>query len=141
MEQHIDKLLEQLIKHEGMELKPYKCTSDKLTIGVGRNLQDVGITKEEALVLLENDVRNVEQQLKHYMTWSETLDPVRRAALINFVFNVGIGTALKFENAMAALKQSDYDTAAAELLNSRWSTQVGSRAQELAAQMRTGSSP
>jgi lysozyme len=139
MEQHIDKLLEQLIRHEGMELKPYKCTSDKLTIGVGRNLQDVGITKEEALVLLENDVKNVEQQLKHYMPWSETLDPVRRAALINFVFNVGIGTALKFENAMAALKQSDYDIAAAELLNSRWSTQVGSRAQELAAQMRTGS--
>ena len=139
MEQHIDKLLEQLIRHEGMELKPYKCTSDKLTIGVGRNLQDVGITKEEALVLLENDVKNVEQQLKHYMPWSETLDPVRHAALINFVFNVGIGTALKFENAMAALKQSDYDTAAAELLNSRWSTQVGSRAQELAAQMRTGS--
>jgi lysozyme len=58
--------------------------------------------------------------------------------LINFVFNVGIGTALKFENAMEALKQSDYDTAAAELLDSRWSTQVGSRAQELATQIRTG---
>jgi len=39
---------------------------------------------------------------------------------------------------MEALKQSDYDTAAAELLDSRWSTQVGSRAQELATQIRTG---
>jgi lysozyme len=135
----MEQLLEQLIRHEGLELKPYKCTSDKLTIGVGRNLQDVGITKEEALLLLKNDVENVEQQLKHYMSWSESLDPVRRAALINFVFNVGIGTALKFENAMEALKQSDYDTAAAELLDSRWSTQVGSRAQELATQIRTGS--
>lgn len=134
----MEQLLEQLIRHEGLELKPYKCTSDKLTIGVGRNLQDVGITKEEALLLLKNDVENVEQQLKHYMSWSENLDPVRRAALINFVFNVGIGTALKFENAMEALKQSDYDTAAAELLDSRWSTQVGSRAQELATQIRTG---
>jgi lysozyme len=135
----MEQLLEQLIRHEGLELKPYKCTSDKLTIGVGRNLQDVGITKEEALLLLKNDVENVEQQLKHYMSWSENLDPVRRAALTNFVFNVGIGTALKFENAMEALKQSDYDTAAAELLDSRWSTQVGSRAQELATQIRTGS--
>lgn len=134
----MEQLLEQLIRHEGLELKPYKCTSDKLTIGVGRNLQDVGITKEEALLLLKNDVENVEQQLKHYMPWSESLDPVRRAALINFVFNVGIGTAMKFENAMEALKQSDYDTAAAELLDSRWSTQVGSRAQELATQIRTG---
>ena len=138
MEQHIDKLLEQLIRHEGMELKPYKCTSDKLTIGVGRNLQDVGITKEEALVLLENDVRNVEQQLKHYMPWSETLDPVRRAALINFVFNVGIGTALKFENAMAALKASDFDIAAEQLLDSRWANQVGQRRMEISEQIRTG---
>jgi lysozyme len=39
---------------------------------------------------------------------------------------------------MAALKESDFDTAAAELLDSRWSTQVGSRAQELATQIKTG---
>jgi lysozyme len=57
---------------------------------------------------------------------------------LNFVFNVGIGTALKFENAMAALKASDFDTAAAELLDSRWSTQVGKRAEELALQIKTG---
>ena len=132
-------LLEQIERHEGLELKPYRCTSEKLTIGIGRNLEDVGISKEEAYMLLENDVKTVQQQIETYMPWASSLNTARHAALTNFVFNVGIGTALKFENAMAALKQSDYDTAAAELLNSRWSTQVGSRAQELAAQMRTGS--
>ena len=47
-------LIEQLKRHEGLKLKPYKCTADKLTIGVGRNLEDVGISEEEAEMLLQN---------------------------------------------------------------------------------------
>ena len=39
----------QLIEHEGLEQKVYRCTAGKLTIGVGRNLEDKGITEEEAL--------------------------------------------------------------------------------------------
>ena len=62
----------------------------------------------------------------------------RQAALINFVFNVGIGTAEKFKNAMEALKQSDYDTAAREFLDSRWAKQVGKRAEQVTEQIRTG---
>ncbi len=133
-----NKLIDQIIRHEGLELKPYKCTSNKLTIGIGRNLQDVGITEDEAKYLLMNDLARVDAQMEKLMPWSQSLNPARYDALMNFVFNVGIGTALKFENAMAALKESDFDTAAAELLDSRWSTQVGSRAQELATQIKTG---
>ena len=133
-----NKLIDQIIRHEGLELKPYKCTSNKLTIGIGRNLQDVGITEDEAKYLLMNDLARVDAQMEKLMPWSQNLNPARYDALMNFVFNVGIGTALKFENAMAALKESDFDTAAAELLDSRWSTQVGSRAKELATQIKTG---
>ena len=133
-----NKLIDQIIRHEGLELKPYKCTSDKLTIGIGRNLQDVGISEDEAKYLLMNDLARIDAQMEKLMPWSQNLNPARYDALVNFVFNVGIGTALKFENAMAALKESDFDTAAAELLDSRWSTQVGSRAQELATQIKTG---
>tara|TARA_B100000963_G_scaffold347579_1_gene354069 strand:- start:1051 stop:1485 length:435 start_codon:yes stop_codon:yes gene_type:complete len=131
-------LVNQIIRHEGLELKPYKCTSNKLTIGVGRNLEDVGITEAEAKYLLMNDLARVDSQVEQLMPWSALLNPARYDALLNFVFNVGIGTAMKFENAMAALKESDFDTAAAELLDSRWSTQVGKRAEELAEQIRTG---
>jgi lysozyme len=134
----MQQILEQLEKHEGLELKPYRCTSEKLTIGIGRNLEDVGISKKEAYLLLENDVKNVDQQIKTYMPWATSLNPARYAALINFVFNVGIGTALKFENAMAALKASDFGTAAEELLDSRWAKQVGKRSTEISEQIRTG---
>lgn len=134
----MNKLTEQIIRHEGMELKPYRCTSDKLTIGVGRNLEDVGISEAEAMNLLMNDLATVDAQIEKLMPWAMKLDTVRYEALMNFVFNVGIGTALKFENAMAALKASDFDTAAAELLDSRWATQVGKRANEVSEQIRTG---
>lgn len=45
-----------LIRHDGLRLKPYRDTRNKLTIGVGRNLDDVGITREEALMLPNNEI-------------------------------------------------------------------------------------
>jgi len=131
-------LIEQLKRHEGIKLTPYKCTSDKLTIGVGRNLEDVGISEEEAEMLLQNDIQRAVTQLKERFPWTLDLDEVRFAALINFTFNVGIGTVSKFVNAMALLKAKNYDMAADEFLQSRWAEQVGQRAVEVTEQIRTG---
>ena len=62
----LEKLKEQLIRHEGLRLKPYRCTANKLTIGVGRNLDDVGISEDEALILLENDIIKVQRQAENF---------------------------------------------------------------------------
>tara|TARA_R110000787_G_scaffold111943_3_gene220849 strand:- start:1308 stop:1721 length:414 start_codon:yes stop_codon:yes gene_type:complete len=131
-------LVEQLKLHEGLRLKPYTCTADKLTIGVGRNLEDVGISEEEAEMLLLNDIQRAATQLKNTYPWTMELDEVRFAALINFTFNVGIGTVGKFVNAMALLRGKHYDMAATEFLDSRWAKQVGQRAVDVAQQIRTG---
>ena len=131
-------LIEQLKRHEGIKLKPYKCTANKLTIGIGRNLEDVGISEEEAEMLLQNDIQEAKYQLLTKFPWMSELDEVRLAALINFTFNVGIGTVSKFVNAMALLKAGNYDTAADEFLDSRWAKQVGQRAIEVTEQIRTG---
>ena len=132
------KLIEQLKRHEGLRLTPYKCTADKWTIGVGRNLEDVGISEQEAEMLLQNDIQRASSQLTQTFPWTLELDEVRLAALINFTFNVGIGTVSKFKNAMALLKTKNYDMAADEFLNSRWAKQVGNRAIEVTEQIRTG---
>jgi len=131
-------LIEQLKRHEGLKLKPYKCTADKLTIGVGRNLEDVGISEEEAEMLLQNDINRATKQILAEFPWTRELDEVRFSALINFTFNVGIGTVGKFVNAMALLKAGSYDMAADEFLQSRWAKQVGQRAIEVTEQIRTG---
>ena len=49
-------LARQLIVHEGLKLYPYRCSANKLTIGVGRNIEERGIAEDEALYLLNNDI-------------------------------------------------------------------------------------
>jgi lysozyme len=134
----MNKLIEQLKRHEGIELKPYQDTVGKWTIGVGRNLDDIGISEQEAEMLLLNDIKEAERQLITTMPWTQELDEVRFSALLNFVFNVGIGTASKFVNAMGLLKDGSYDMAADEFLQSKWAKQVGNRAVEVTDQIRTG---
>jgi lysozyme len=131
-------LLDQLVAHEGLRLKPYRDTVGKLTIGVGRNLDDVGISKGEALGLLSNDVERVMEQLDQAIPWWAKLDGVRRAVLIDMGFNMGLGGLLGFKQTLSAVQSGDYQGAADGLLASKWATQVGQRAQDLARMMRTG---
>ena len=134
----MSKLIETLKRHEGVKNTLYKCTSDKWTIGVGRNLEDVGLSEEEIDILLQNDITRTEELLDEYMSWWSDLDYIRQDAMINFVFNVGIGTAMKFKKAMTALEEGDYDVAADEMMDSNWSKQVGQRAVEVTEMIRTG---
>ena len=134
----MNKLIEQLKIHEGMKLKPYLCTSKKLTIGIGRNLDDVGISKEEAEMLLKNDIYEATNQLLNAFPWMATFSDVRISAMINFTFNVGIGTVRKFSNTIEYLKNEDWDAAADEMMDSKWAEQVGDRAIQITEQIRTG---
>lgn len=133
-----ERLRKALVRHEGLRLKPYTCTANKLTIGVGRNIQDNGITEPEAMLLLENDIDGVVRDLNRALPWWQKLDDARREVLANMVFNMGIGTVLTFKNTLAAVQAGDYKRAASLMLQSKWATQVGNRARELATQMETG---
>ncbi len=133
-----NQLINQLKRHEGVKLKPYKCSAGKLTIGVGKNIEDNGITLEEAEYLLQNDIAEARSQLLNSFPWMSTLNDARISAMINFTFNVGIGTVKKFKNALEHLKNREFDEAATEMLDSRWSEQVGARSKEITDQIRTG---
>lgn len=123
---------------EGFRAKPYRCTAGKLTIGYGRNLEDRGITKEEADYLLRNDIAAVTKELQDLIASWYQLTPPRQAVLINMGINMGVGGLLKFRKMLAALDRHDYKTAAAEMLNSTYAKQVSNRANRLAQQMETG---
>ncbi len=133
-----EKLIRLLITHEGLRLKPYRDTRGKLTIGVGRNLDDVGITEEEALYLLKNDIKRVLDFLKERLPYWNGLTETRKMALVDMCFNLGPGGFLSFKKMLAALERGDYEQAAREMLDSRWARQVGRRAEELAEMMREG---
>jgi len=131
-------LLRELVRDEGLRLKPYRCTAGKLTIGVGRNLEDRGITAEEADFLLLNDVKRFSAELDERLPWWKGLDPVRRRVILNMAFNLGVDGLLAFKNTLAAVKAKDWSKASAGMLSSRWASQVGLRADRLAKMMRTG---
>ncbi len=131
-------LEEQLIRDEALRLKPYKDSVGKLTIGVGRNLDDVGISREEAIQLLANDIERALAWLRTHLPWTLELDEIRQAALANMVFNMGGQKLEGFVQFLAKLKAQDFEGAAKEMLNSLWAKQVGDRAERLAEQIRTG---
>ena len=134
-----EKLLDMITLHEGLELKPYKCTSDKLTIGIGRNIEDIGITEDEARYLLQNDVDRILKEVEHW-TFLEKLNDVRQAVILDMVFNMGISTfnANTCVKTFAAIQDEDWEKAANEMLESRWANQVGQRAIRLSQMMRKG---
>jgi lysozyme len=133
-----DELRSMLVLHEGLRLKPYKCTAGKLTIGVGRNLDDNGITQAEAFHLLENDIIAVEDDLDRTWPWWRQMTDARQQVLADMAFNLGITRLGGFVNTLAAMKRGDYEAAADGMLASLWASQVGRRAQRLAKMMREG---
>ena len=135
---NLNDLKQQLIKHEGLELMPYKCTAGKLTIGVGRNIEDRGITYDEAMYLLENDLTLYHVELMKAFPVVDRLDVVRQYTLLNMAFNLGITKLRQFKMMWAAIEDNDFEVAAQEMLNSKWASDVGQRSLQLSEQMRTG---
>jgi lysozyme len=147
------------VEHEGLRLEVYQDSLGIDTIGVGRNLQDRGITKEElyaldipsintvyehgiteadAAYLLENDVQIVEEELLRAHPCVDSLDSVRQLVLVDMAFNMGVPRLCKFKKMWAAIHEEDFRTAAKEMLDSRWAIQVKLRATKLAHAMHHG---
>jgi len=120
---------------------PYKCSAGKLTIGYGRNLDDNGISEEEAIELLREDTYSASTEVeKLYYLDSTTkgVNVVRHNVLVNMVFNLGITRYKKFKKHIAAVKAQDWEEAANQMMDSSWYKQVGPRAVRLVEEMRTG---
>ena len=130
-------LIAMLQRHEGLRLKPYKCTAGKVSIGYGRNLDDMGISEVEAMVLLRHDIERCYDELNVF-SWFADLDQVRQEALIDMLFNLGLPTFLEFKKTLKFVAEGKYSQAAEEMLRSKWADQVGDRAKELAYMIDTG---
>lgn len=122
--------------HEGLRLKPYLCTSGKLTIGYGRNLEGNGISEEEAEYLFNNDVDRVDSELTQTFEWYNSLSIARKAVIIDMTFNLGIRGLSRFKKTISYIESKDYESASMEMLDSLWAKQVGKRAIKLSQMMK-----
>lgn len=131
------KLIRMLMRHEGFSSKPYKCPAGYWTIGFGRNLETVGITEGEATHLLITDIENARSSLEK-LEWFRPLNEARKAACINLCINLGFSGFLKFRKMIEALSRMDFEMAALELQDSKYSLQVPNRSLDLQKIIRTG---
>lgn len=159
MKYNVSHLLDKVIQHEGMVLTVYQDTLGIDTIGIGRNLRDRGISKEEleymdiphidlvyrdgiteadARYLAMNDIKIVEQELVAVHPCVENLDAIRQMILVDMAYNMGVPRLSKFKKMWYAIHEGHFDAASYEMIDSRWATQVGNRAHKLAEAMRTG---
>jgi lysozyme len=137
----VSKLQQMLLEHEGLRLKPYRCPAGRLTIGVGHNLDDNGITHEIAMLLLRQDIDNTLDELHTAFPWMVNINIVRRDALADMAFNLGMPRFRQFKKMLKALSIGDYLEAHHQMLDSKWAGQVGKRARELAQMILTGEYP
>ena len=151
--------LDKLIEHEGMVLTVYQDSLGIDTIGIGRNLKDRGISREEldyldipsmevvyehgiseadARYLALNDINIVENELCRIHPCVEELDAVRQLVLMDMAFNMGVPRLCKFKKMWNAIHENKFDVASKEMLDSRWANQVKSRSVKLANAMHNG---
>lgn len=129
------KLEDQLKIDEGFRSRPYRCTAGKLTIGYGRNIEDVGITENEALFMLREDIKKTKKELYDKLPFFESLSDSRQEALINMAFNLGVNGLLKFKKTLDYISKGQFVEASKEVLNSKWANQVGKRAERISKQI------
>lgn len=128
------KLVEQLVLHEGLRRFPYADTTGHLTIGVGRNLTDKGITFGEAMILLDHDLDEAITDLADF-PWFAGLDAVRQRVLVDMRLNLGAAGFRGFKRMIRMLSEEKYALAAGSMRDSLWAKQVKSRADRLIKMM------
>jgi lysozyme len=134
-------LLDQLVRDEGEILHAYKDSLGFLTIGVGHLIDPQkggGIPKEISRALLQIDIEAAQRALSETYPWTDVLDDVRRDAMVNLTFNLGIGTLSKFDHFLSAMLQGKWEAAKAELLNSLADHQEPARIARLGLQITSG---
>lgn len=124
-------------KHEKLKLSLYKDTVDKTTIGWGRNIQDNGISVDEAELMFQNDLKQCLSDLKKY-DWYNNSPQHIKDCLLDMCFNLGIDRLLTFKNMLKYIEEKNYTQAAIQALNSKWAKQVKTRAIDVATVMRQG---
>lgn len=135
----IERLKKTLTKHEACVLMPYECSSGCLTIGIGRNLDDKGISQKVADIMLEEDIQDATADLEKNIEGFRELPITVQEALVNMCFNMGISRLMQFKKTLALIQEGKFVKAGNEALNSKWASQVGYRSVEVAALIKEGS--
>lgn len=123
-----DQIKEMLIRHEGLVCNVYDDSLGYKTIGVGRCLDKNGISEEEAMFLLDNDIKRVIGELdKSWGVW-RTFPEQARMVCIDCCFQMGITGWMNFRRTRALMEMGCWLESSEEILDSKYYSQTPNRA-------------
>lgn len=129
-------LIDDLIRHEGYRRHLYEDSEGgNLTIGVGYHIEEKGLPDYIIKLLLDDSIKEARTELTRIAP-DLHLSRARQDVLLNMIFNMGAPRLQTFVKMWAAIRNNDFETAADEMLDSKWADQVGARAVELSERMR-----
>ena len=137
----MDRLLASVKKHEGYRNKVYLDTLGKRTVGVGHLCvedfweDDKEYEEKFLMTILEHDLQTAIKGAERLLRDCPVLDDLAKEIIIEMVFQLGETGVSKFKNMIKALKIPDYQTAAIEMLDSKWAKQTPERAQGMSSEM------
>ena len=130
-------LIDSIKKHEGFSPVVYKCTADKLTIGYGKRVKYLKVTKEQAEEWLKEDLDHLKYVLADKYEWFLPAPQEVRDIVIEMSYQLGVKSFSKFKKTIFLLANKDYKAASTEMLDSKWArTDTPARAKELSDRMK-----
>ena len=131
------KVKQSLKLHEGKRNLPYQDSLGVWTVGYGHNME-VPLSDRAIEQILEDDLHSAVSELdRAFPSWKQHSEN-RQDVLVEMIFNLGAPRLSSFKNMWKALDDKDYPQASAEMLDSKWASQVGQRAETLAMAMLDG---
>lgn len=131
------KIARDLTRDEGVRLKPYQDTVGKTTIGVGRNLDDKGITHAEAVMMLHNDIEDCVQHALSIFPAFDKLPEDAQHVVVNMIFQLGAYGFRGFKHFISAVRSRAWHSAADEVLDSKAARQAPARFRRHAETLRS----
>ena len=123
-----DDLINKLKASEGFKGDSYLDSLNIPTIGFGTKLP---LSEEEAELLLRSRLNKKINELLNEKPIIFRLPQLKQEVLFEMAYQLGTGGLLKFKKMWSALELFDYETAADEMLDSRWFEQTPNRAKKL----------
>lgn len=144
----IDKLAEILTVDEGKRtlcyddatgetIKPGTVIKGNVTIAIGRDIQNFGLSEDEIQMLLKNDIKRVIKEASNFPFYNK-LNDVRKIAICSMLFNLGLTRFNKFVKFKRAVHAGSYAVAAEEMRDSLYYRQLPHRVEKLAVWMDSG---
>ena len=141
-----EQLRDTLKVDEGVKYEIYNDHLGYPTFGIGHLIVEsdeeygqpvgTGIHEDRVNEAFDKDVSVMVDEAKKIFSDFDNLPEEAQQVIVNMTFNMGRPRLSKFKKFIAGVEAGDWEKAAVEMMDSRWATQVGARAERLRDRIR-----